>query len=131
MERCTSCQFYDRHKGNGDTKTGAAGLCRRAAPHLSPVNQKTYMIEGVWPTVRDDDWCGEWKSMARRVDPARLTEVLGSPLPTAFPAAGSGPRPLTPPPARPAFGALGADHRNGPTTIAPLPGMPGLARNDN
>jgi hypothetical protein len=23
------------------------------------------MVEGVWPLVRDDDWCGEWRALAR------------------------------------------------------------------
>ena len=51
------------------------------------------MIEGVWPTVRDDDWCGEWKLLARRVD-SRVAEALNAPLM-------SGPQSLTPAP-RPA-----------------------------
>lgn len=46
---------------------------------LNPVNAKSYMIEGVWPTVRDDDWCGEWKMLARRVD-SRVAEALNAPL---------------------------------------------------
>ena len=33
---------------------------------LHPAPGKTYQIEGVWPTVRDDDWCGEWKILPRR-----------------------------------------------------------------
>ena len=42
------------------------GQCRRHSPHLSPAGaQKTYMVEGVWPLVRDDDWCGEWHAPAR------------------------------------------------------------------
>ena len=46
---------------------------------LNPQNAKSYMIEGVWPTVRDDDWCGEWKLLARRVD-SRVAEALNAPL---------------------------------------------------
>lgn len=42
------------------------GQCRRCAPLLSPNPSKAYQIEGVWPTVRDDDWCGEWKILPRR-----------------------------------------------------------------
>jgi hypothetical protein len=77
VERCTTCQYYDRQRrGEGATTTGQ---CRRQAPALSPLNQKSYMIEGVWPTVRDDDWCGEWKALVRRADPARLGDVLGGP----------------------------------------------------
>jgi hypothetical protein len=41
---------------------------------LSPINAKAYMIEGVWPHVRDDDWCGEWKIRARRTD-GRVAEA--------------------------------------------------------
>ncbi len=77
MDRCVNCQYYDRqNKGQG------AGQCRRQAPALSPINAKAYMIEGVWPTVRDDDWCGEWKSGARKPDtrmPDYLNVGLASP----------------------------------------------------
>jgi hypothetical protein len=45
---------------------------------LHPVNAKSYMIEGVWPHVRDDDWCGEWKVVPRRVAPAASQAVAGS-----------------------------------------------------
>jgi hypothetical protein len=45
---------------------------------LSPVNAKVSMIEGVWPTIRDDDWCGEWKA-APRATPRRAAEgTLGA-----------------------------------------------------
>lgn len=33
---------------------------------LMPKANSGYVIEGVWPTVRDDDWCGEWKILPRR-----------------------------------------------------------------
>jgi hypothetical protein len=79
VERCVSCHFYDRHNGtpNGG-KSPNAGQCRKGSPHLNPMTAKSYMIEGVWPTVRDDDWCGEWKALVRRVDPGRIGDVLGS-----------------------------------------------------
>ncbi len=81
MDRCVNCQYYDRqNKGQG------VGQCRRTAPALSPINAKAYMIEGVWPTVRDDDWCGEWKVAGRRVDP-RVAD---------FVAAGMGPPATSP-----------------------------------
>ena len=76
MDRCTTCQYYDRqNKGPG------VGQCRREAPSLSPLNAKAYMIEGVWPTVRDDDWCGEWKA-GRKTD-SRVTEFLSMTAPAA------------------------------------------------
>ncbi len=84
MDRCTTCQFYDR-QARGAEKTANAGQCRRSAPALSPINQKSYMIEGVWPTVRDDDWCGEWKALARRADPSRIGDLLGTSRPATLP----------------------------------------------
>ena len=78
MDRCTNCQYYDRQATKADGKGPAWGQCRRAAPSLSPINAKSYMIEGVWPTVRDDDWCGEWKAGVRRPEP-RLNELMGQP----------------------------------------------------
>ena len=132
MERCTTCQFYDRQR-RGSESTANAGQCRRQAPALSPLNQKSYMIEGVWPTVRDDDWCGEWKALVRRVDPSRISDVLNTPLSSPLPPGaprltpraaslvvgdrldGDPPR-LTPTPARAASASLGKE---------PLPaGMP-------
>ena len=103
MDRCVNCQYYDRqNKGQG------VGQCRRAAPALSPINAKAYMIEGVWPTVRDDDWCGEWKVAGRRTDP-RVAEFLGAgmaPVGTAAPMrAGVAPASATSPMAALAIGA--------------------------
>ena len=81
MEKCRSCQFFDRN--NAATKESKAtqwGQCRRAAPVLSPLNQKPHMIEGVWPHVRDDDWCGEWRTEVQR--PAeRVAELLNGTTP--------------------------------------------------
>jgi hypothetical protein len=104
--------YFDRNKGNGEGKSANAGQCRRNAPQLSPINQKSYMIEGVWPTVRDDDWCGEWKAQVRRsdparIDPARVNELLGTPLSTPLPI-GAPPR-ITAQTARAALGMLGVD----------------------
>jgi hypothetical protein len=120
MERCTGCQFYDRTRGQGESKAANAGQCRRNAPQLSPINQKSYMIEGVWPTVRDDDWCGEWKALARRneparVDPSRVNDLLGTPLSSPLPI-GSAPR-INAQTARAALGVLGVD------TPAVFPGV--------
>jgi hypothetical protein len=113
VERCTTCQFYDRHNARGgDNKTANAGQCRRSAPALSPINQKSYMIEGVWPTVRDDDWCGEWKALVRRVDPTRISDVLNAPLSSPLPSPRSGPSMP-----RAAMAAFGAE----PSTLTSLP----------
>jgi hypothetical protein len=116
MDQCTGCQYFDRNRGNAEAKSANAGQCRREAPRLSPINQKSYMIEGVWPTVRDDDWCGEWKALVRRtdparIDPARVNELLGAPLLTPL----ASPLPMSAQPridaqtARAALGVLGID----------------------
>lgn len=125
MERCTTCQYYDRNQRGGEAKAGNAGLCRRSAPVLSPVNPKAYMIEGVWPTVRDDDWCGEWKALQRRVDTARINEVLNTPLSTPF-AAPATPAPrVTAQAARAALGAFGSElARTATVSTLPLTPLP-------
>jgi len=92
VERCVNCQYYDRHGGNGaGGKASNAGQCRRQAPQLSPINPKTYLIEGVWPTVREEDWCGEFKlTSQRRSDTQRADALLGAIGTAATSAAGSG-----------------------------------------
>ena len=67
-----------------ETKSTTWGQCRRMAPMLSPQNAKPHMIEGVWPHVRDDDWCGEYKSVGKRLD-AELSELMESPLSSTLP----------------------------------------------
>lgn len=80
MEKCVACQFYDRGDNQADARGIQWGQCRRSAPRLHPVNQKAFMIEGVWPHVRDDDWCGEWKAAARRVESRQGGELGALPL---------------------------------------------------
>lgn len=107
MEKCLNCQFYDRRNARPtDGRAAMWGQCRRHSPHLNPLSAKSYLVEGVWPLVRDDDWCGEWRaptraSMSRarfapRIDdiattapgmPASSTEHVGSPISPAAPAA--------------------------------------------
>ena len=78
VEKCAVCHFYDRNASKQTEQRGTQwGQCRRSAPMLHPINQKAYMIEGVWPHVRDDDWCGEWKSASRRAE-TRLPDVVQS-----------------------------------------------------
>ena len=80
MEKCQICHFYDRQNAKShDDKVTHWGQCRRGSPMLNPINAKAYMIEGVWPHVRDDDWCGEWKLATRCMD-TRITEVSAGPL---------------------------------------------------
>ena len=75
MDKCVACQYYDRQHAKTSEGNGVMwGQCRRTAPMLNPINAKSYMIEGVWPHVRDDDWCGEWKQTSRRAE-TRLPET--------------------------------------------------------
>ena len=90
MDKCIGCSYYDRQNGNNtDTRGVSWGQCRRTAPALHPVNQKSFMIEGVWPHVRDDDWCGEFKGSRaarraardRRRDGAEPARCRSAPAP--------------------------------------------------
>jgi hypothetical protein len=84
VEKCRSCQFFDRNNAVAkDSKSTQWGLCRRSAPSLSPINQKPHMIEGVWPHVRDDDWCGEFKGLGKRLQ-AQLSELMNDPIMSAL-----------------------------------------------
>jgi hypothetical protein len=63
VDKCLNCQFYDRRNGRPtDGRAAMWGQCRRHSPHLNPLSAKSYLVEGVWPLIRDDDWCGEWKA---------------------------------------------------------------------
>ena len=120
MDRCVTCQYFDR-QARGADRGANTGQCRRSGPALSPLNQKAYMIEGVWPTVRDDDWCGEWKALVRRVDPTRLGDVRSTASPLSAPRM-AGVVPTLPHP-RPAASLAPADPLG-----AALPGSSASAR---
>ena len=77
MEKCAGCRFYDRSDAQSDDKSTRWGKCRRTGPMVHPVSVKPYMVEGIWPYVRDDDWCGEWEPSKRRVD-AQAAEAMNS-----------------------------------------------------
>ena len=80
VEKCINCQYYDRRRARPtDGKAPMWGQCRRHAPLLNPVTAKSYMVEGVWPLVRDDDWCGEWRVLTRMAEePIPETTALGA-----------------------------------------------------
>jgi len=66
VEKCVNCEYYDRRRARPtDGKAPMWGQCRRHSPHLNPATAKAYVVEGVWPLVRDDDWCGEYKVLTR------------------------------------------------------------------
>jgi hypothetical protein len=121
VEKCQMCQFYDRQNAKpNDGKLTQWGQCRREAPMLHPINAKSYMIEGVWPHVRDDDWCGEWKMGTRFMD-TRITEVSTGPL---IPGMNSNsPAPTSPSmPPRPLPMSMPST-LNATQSIMPLPGV--------
>ncbi len=97
MRKCISCQYYDRDDGRSDDGSAQRwGRCRRALPTVNPTPAKAYMVEGVWPQIRDDDWCGEWTAVEH---PAMQS---GPALETRMPEVGPVPRaPLMTPPAAP------------------------------
>jgi hypothetical protein len=68
LEKCVACQHYDRNDVQTEGEGIRWGKCRRAGPIVHPTSAKTYMVEGIWPHVRDDDWCGEWSASKRRLD---------------------------------------------------------------
>lgn len=80
VEKCVNCQYYDRRRARPtDGKAPMWGQCRRHSPQLNQVTAKAYVVEGVWPLVRDDDWCGEWKVLNRMPDePIGETPALAS-----------------------------------------------------
>ena len=66
MRKCVACQYYDRSESrSAQDSTQRWGQCRRGVPMLNPTSAKGYMVEGLWPQVRDDDWCGEWVATER------------------------------------------------------------------
>jgi hypothetical protein len=100
VEKCLNCQFYDRRNARPtDGRAAMWGQCRRHSPHLNPLSAKSYLVEGVWPLVRDDDWCGEWRaptrvSMSRarfgpRTDVVPETATAGTPAATERVSAGA------------------------------------------
>jgi hypothetical protein len=70
LEKCVACHYYDRNIAKVEEKGVRWGQCRRNVPVVHPVTAKAYMVEGIWPHVRDDDWCGEWVAIKRKSDMA-------------------------------------------------------------
>jgi hypothetical protein len=71
MTRCVGCRFYDRdERASADGGNLRWGSCRRSVPTLHPAPGRTVSSQGVWPRVRDDDWCGAWEARQTAVEPA-------------------------------------------------------------
>jgi hypothetical protein len=84
VKKCQNCQFYDRKDGRStDGRSTMWGQCRRHSPLLSPhipQSTKSYVVEGIWPVVRDDDWCGEWFAPAPSALPRTHGMINGQEL---------------------------------------------------
>jgi hypothetical protein len=97
VEKCVNCQYYDRRRARPtDGKAPMWGQCRRHSPQLNQVTAKAYVVEGVWPLVRDDDWCGEWRVLTRIAEEP-LPETVALPTEDAPVAAPARARPATVP----------------------------------
>ena len=76
VEKCVNCEYYDRRRARPtDGKAPMWGQCRRHSPLLNPATAKAYVVEGAWPLVRDDDWCGQWQAQ-RKVDVNTTTATM-------------------------------------------------------
>ena len=98
MEKCVACQHYDRDDAQASDKGTRWGKCRRNGPIIHPLSAKAYMVEGIWPHVRDDDWCGEWKSSLRRSADPRFADFASTAAAGGALAAQPGAVPLRPAP---------------------------------
>ena len=75
MKKCVACQFYDRNDLDTQENGVRWGKCRRTGPIVHPLSAKSYLVEGVWPNVRDDDWCGEWVLAHRGPDATAIAAM--------------------------------------------------------
>lgn len=79
MEKCVNCQSYDRRNAKPtEARAPMWGQCRRHSPSVNPATARAYVVEGVWPLVRDDDWCGEWRPVRAVVDRVPRVETAAA-----------------------------------------------------
>lgn len=57
---CAQCAFFEDHAANTGAALGDAGLCR----FNPPISQPTADGRGLWPVVKESDWCGHFKTEA-------------------------------------------------------------------
>ncbi len=118
MDKCIGCHFYDRQNGsNTDSRGSPVGTVPALGAALHPVNQKSFMIEGVWPHVRDDDWCGEWKALAAPRRAARHADSMtpGPLLPIGTASVARGARPSNVAPFASGNARASSPSRSGPS----------------
>lgn len=63
--KCQNCEYYQQHQGS------QGGVCRIKPPQVATsINVKGVgMPKAVWPNVRKDDWCGEFKQKTGKPTP--------------------------------------------------------------
>ncbi len=54
---CAKCAFFEDHVANGEKELADAGLCR----FNPPVTQIAPDARGLWPVVKESDWCGHFE----------------------------------------------------------------------
>ena len=60
-QRCGSCRFGFYVEGTEKQgRCGIWGVCRRHAPRPLAGGVGTGHSDWEWPTVNEDEWCGEW-----------------------------------------------------------------------
>ena len=55
---CQSCTYFEVQKTSDDRLAPNLGLCR-ANP---PISVATKHPIGIWPTVKESDWCGKYSN---------------------------------------------------------------------
>jgi hypothetical protein len=135
VKKCVACQFYDRNDADTQENGVRWGKCRRTGPIVHPLAAKSYLVEGVWPNVRDDDWCGEFVLGNRKPDTAAIAAMnslmmqsaqAGPRVSPVASVASVGAPPLPPAPARPAIASPG---NSADTSVEPAhTAMSGLMR---
>ena len=118
MKKCVACQFYDRNDLETQENGVRWGKCRRSGPIVHPLSAKSYLVEGVWPSVRDDDWCGKWV-LANRGPDATAIAAMNSLMMQSAQAA-----PRVSPAALPAMAATTATAATLPTAARPATATP-------
>jgi len=54
---CNACTFFEDHIANSGKTLEGAGLCR----FNPPVSQPEADSRGLWPVVKENDWCGHFE----------------------------------------------------------------------
>jgi hypothetical protein len=64
LDRCGTCKFWDTDYPGNEVPL-EYGYCRRRPPTPSA---EAVGREGVmWPSTRQDDWCGQWRVLLKLV----------------------------------------------------------------